>query len=77
MPVALGNATAVGGGQGPEWPIVRGQHGFRHKVEPYDATIRSPLVISMPGRIPVEAVCPHPVAGVDLMATMFAFAGIE
>ena len=59
--------------QGFAW----GQHGFRHKVAPYDATIRSPLVISMPGRIPEGAVCPRPVAGVDLVPTIFGFAGID
>ena len=59
--------------QGFAW----GQHGFRHKVAPYDATIRSPLVISMPGRVPEGAVCPRPVAGVDLVPTIFRFAGID
>ena len=59
--------------QGFAW----GQHGFRHKVAPYDATIRSPLVISMPGRIPEGAVSPRPVAGVDLIPTIFQFAGID
>ncbi len=59
--------------QGFAW----GQHGFRHKVAPYDATIRSPLVISMPGRIPAGGVSPRPVAGVDLVPTIFSFAGID
>ena len=59
--------------QGFAW----GQHGFRQKVAPYDATIRSPLVISMPGRIPEGAVTPNPVAGVDLVPTIFSFAGID
>ncbi len=59
--------------QGFAW----GQHGFRHKVAPYDATIRSPLIISMPGRIPEGAVCPTPVGGVDIVPTIFSFAGID
>ena len=59
--------------QGFAW----GQHGFRQKVAPYDATIRSPLVISFPGRIPEGAVSPRPVGGVDLVPTIFRFAGIE
>jgi arylsulfatase A-like enzyme len=34
--------------QGYAW----GQHGFRAKLAPYDANIRSPLIISMPGTLP-------------------------
>ena len=34
--------------QGFAW----GQHGFRHQVAAYDSNIRSPLIFSMPGRIP-------------------------
>ncbi|UCC99199.1 MAG: sulfatase-like hydrolase/transferase [Phycisphaerales bacterium] len=59
--------------QGFAW----GQHGFRHKVAAYDANIRSPLIISFPGRIPEGSVCPAPVGGVDLVPTFFRFAGIE
>jgi len=54
-----------------------GQHGFRHKLAPYDATIRSPLIVSMPGRLPEDAVCKSPVGGVDLIPTFFRFAGID
>ena len=59
--------------QGYAW----GQHGFHHKVAPYDATIRSPMIISMPGRVAENKVCPTPVAGVDIVPTIFSFAGIE
>lgn len=59
--------------QGFAW----GQHGFRHKVAAYDSNIRSPLIVSMPGRIPQGAVCPAPVGGVDLVPTLFRFAGID
>ncbi len=59
--------------QGFAW----GQHGFRHKLAPYDATIRSPLIVSMPSKLPKKAVCEHPVAGVDLVPTYFHFAGID
>lgn len=59
--------------QGFAW----GQHGFQNKVAAYDATIRSPLVISMPGRVPEGAVSQRPVAGVDLVPTIFSFAGID
>lgn len=59
--------------QGFAW----GQHGFRTKLAPYDANIRSPLIISMPGTLPEGAVVEHPVAGVDLVPTFFSFAEAE
>jgi arylsulfatase A-like enzyme len=59
--------------QGFAW----GQHGFRHKVAAYDSNIRSPLIVSMPGRIPEGSVCARPVGGVDLVPTLFHFAGID
>ncbi|MEZ5403135.1 MAG: sulfatase-like hydrolase/transferase [Bryobacteraceae bacterium] len=55
-----------------------GQHGFRGtKIAAYDANIRSPMVISMPGRVPEGKVCHTPVGGIDLVPTMFRFAGIK
>ena len=55
-----------------------GQHGFRGvKVAAYDANVRSPLIFSMPGRIPEGRVCKTPVSGVDLVPTMHRFAGIQ
>ena len=59
--------------QGIGW----GQHGFRVKLAPYDATIRSPLIISMPSRLPTNKVCKAPVAGVDLVPTFFHYAQLE
>ncbi len=59
--------------QGFAW----GQHGFRTKVAPYDANIRSPLIVSMPSRLPRGKVSETPVGGVDLVPTFFAFAGID
>lgn len=59
--------------QGFAW----GQHGFQVKKAPYDANIRSPLLISFPGRIPEGKVCRHPVSGTDLVPTFFSFAGID
>jgi arylsulfatase A-like enzyme len=56
--------------QGFAW----GQHGFRQKLAPYDANIRSPLIISMPGTIPEGKVVKHPVGGVDLVPTIYSFA---
>ncbi len=55
-----------------------GQHGFLGtKIAAYDANVRSPLIFSMPGQVPEGRVCSAPVAGVDLVPTMFRWAGIE
>ena len=59
--------------QGYAW----GHHGFRAKLAPYDANIRSPLIISMPGTLPEGEVCRTPVGGTDLPPTFFRFAGLE
>lgn len=59
--------------QGFAW----GQHGFCTKLAPYDANIRSPLIVSMPARLPQGVVVETPVAGVDLVPTFFSFAGID
>lgn len=59
--------------QGFAW----GQHGFKMKLAPYDANIRSPLIVSMPSKIAKGKVCKHPVAGVDLVPTFFKFAGMK
>ena len=54
-----------------------GEHGFRTKLAPYDATYRSPLIVSMPGTFPRGKVAPHCVTGADLVVTFFAVAGLE
>ncbi|MDF1824588.1 MAG: sulfatase-like hydrolase/transferase [Verrucomicrobiales bacterium] len=59
--------------QGFAW----GQHGFQVKLAPYDANIRSPMVISMPSRFPEGKVCQHPVGGVDIVPTIFSVAGVD
>lgn len=59
--------------QGFAW----GQHGFRHKLAPYDGNLRAPFIVSMPGSLPQGAVCQTPVGGVDLVPTFFRFAGID
>lgn len=53
-----------------------GEHGMRMKIAPYDASYRSPLLVSMPGTIPTGKVCPQSVNAPDLVSTFFAFAGI-
>ena len=59
--------------QGFAW----GQHGFRNKVAPYDASIRSPLILAMPARLPAGKTNDTPVGGVDIVPTIFSFAGID
>lgn len=59
--------------QGYAW----GHHGFRAKLAQYDANIRSPLIVSMPGTLPEGKVCRTPVGGVDLPPTMLRFAGMD
>jgi arylsulfatase A-like enzyme len=59
--------------QGYAW----GFHGFRHKLGPYDDTIRSPLIFAMPGTIPAGKTCDVPAAGVDFAPTFFKFAGFD
>jgi arylsulfatase A-like enzyme len=59
--------------QGYAW----GQHGFRSKLAPYDANIRSPLIMSLPGTLPEGKVCATPVGGADLAPTLLSFAGLE
>ncbi len=54
-----------------------GEHGFRTKLAPYDATYRSPLIVSMPGRVAAGQVCAAPVNGADLVATFCASAGVQ
>ncbi len=62
--------------QGFAW----GQHGFKSKVAPYDATVQAPLIIRTP-RFKTDntagRVVTAPVSGVDLPITFFAQAGLE
>lgn len=53
-----------------------GDHGFRWKVGPYDACMRMPLIVRLPGRVAKGGVCDHPVVLIDLPPTFFALAGI-
>jgi arylsulfatase A-like enzyme len=59
--------------QGYAW----GHHGFRAKLAPYDANIRGPLIISMPGTLPEGKVCRTPVGGADIPPTLFSIAGLD
>jgi arylsulfatase A-like enzyme len=54
-----------------------GEHGMRMKIAPYDASYRSPLIVSMPKTIPEGKVCPQTPNAPDLIATLFAVAGVK
>jgi arylsulfatase A-like enzyme len=54
-----------------------GEHGFRHKLGPYDANYNSPLVVSFAGKLPEGKVCKSPVCAGDLITTFFSYAGLE
>jgi arylsulfatase A-like enzyme len=58
--------------QGFAW----GPHGFKWKYAPYDANLRAPLIVRLPGRVAEGKVCKHPVGGHDLIPTFFSVAGI-
>jgi len=58
--------------QGFAW----GQHGFAWKYAPYDANLRAPLIVRLPGVVARGKVCRHPVGGQDLIPTFFAVAGL-
>jgi arylsulfatase A-like enzyme len=54
-----------------------GEHGFRSKLAPYEATFNSPLIVSFPKQLPQGKICQSPVCGGDLVTTFFAYAGLE
>ncbi len=54
-----------------------GEHGFRTKLGPYDATLRSPLIVSMPGLAKAGSVCEVPVNAPDIVATILAQSGVQ
>jgi arylsulfatase A-like enzyme len=56
---------------------VMGEHGMRMKIAPYDASYRSPLIVSRPGTVAAGKVCKQVVNAPDLVATFFAVAGVK
>ena len=53
-----------------------GERGFAWKVGPYEACMRMPLIMRLPGRVAKGGVCDQPVGLVDLPPTFFAMAGL-
>jgi arylsulfatase A-like enzyme len=54
-----------------------GEHGLRMKIAPYDASYRSPLIISLQGRAAPGVVCGQVANAPDLIATIFTYAGVQ
>jgi arylsulfatase A-like enzyme len=54
-----------------------GEHGLRMKIAPYDASYRSPLLVSQPGTIPAGKVCRQTPNAPDLVATILARTGVN
>jgi arylsulfatase A-like enzyme len=54
-----------------------GQHGMNNKVAPYDAAMASPLIVSHPATLPVDAVCSQPVNAPDIVRFFCTTAGVD
>ena len=54
-----------------------GEHGLRMKIAPYDASYRSPFIVSMPGMVAAGKSCKRVVNAPDLVATFFSVAGVK
>lgn len=54
-----------------------GEHGLRMKIAPYDASYRSPFIVSMPGTVASGKVCKQTPNAPDVISTFFAISGIK
>jgi N-acetylglucosamine-6-sulfatase len=52
-----------------------GEHGLNQKMVPYEESIRVPMAIRLPGRVPAGAVSRALVSNVDIAPTIVDFAG--
>lgn len=59
--------------QGMAW----GQHGFNHKLAPYDANIKSPMIVVKPVHIKPGTICKVPISGTDIVPTIFDYSGVK
>lgn len=54
-----------------------GSHGLLHKEHPYEESLRVPLILRMPGRIPPGRESESLFSGIDLMPTLTRLCGLE
>jgi arylsulfatase A-like enzyme len=54
-----------------------GEHGLRMKIAPYDASYRSPLIVSLPGTVAAGKTCKQAANAPDLVATFFGLAKVK
>ena len=54
-----------------------GDHGLTQKFVPYQASIRIPFMIRLPGKIPAGRVVSQPVNSIDILATVCDYLGIS
>ncbi|MHB1457718.1 MAG: sulfatase-like hydrolase/transferase [Armatimonadota bacterium] len=52
-----------------------GEHGLTQKFVPYQASIRVPFIMRLPGKIPAGRIVDHPVNTLDIFATIFDYLG--
>ena len=70
----LGNTIVVfTSDQGYAW----GQHGYKLKIGPYDATLLAPLIVVNKNRYPAGEVCDYPVNGTDLISTFHSIGKVS
>ncbi len=55
--------------------LSNGEHRWESKQVPYEESIRVPMIVSLPGRIPAGTASSAPVSNVDIAPTIADFAG--
>jgi arylsulfatase A-like enzyme len=53
-----------------------GDHGLTQKFVPYDASVRIPMMMRLPGAIGAGTTVEHPVNSLDIFATIFDYLGL-
>ena len=54
-----------------------GDHGLTQKFVPYEASIRIPFIMRLPGKIPAGRVVSNPVNSIDILPTVCDYLGID
>ena len=58
--------------QGYAW----GQHGYKLKIAPYDATLLAPMIVVNEKAFPAGRVCDVPINGTDIISSIHSLAGV-